>query len=261
MIAAGGLISTRERAFVTKAESEIAALIADLDHHDKPTIRAAVDALFPLAGQSADLRALLLERLTQPEKKNYWPVAYILGQLPSPNDTVIRVLLDTLDHQEPDIRWAVALLLVRLAKNDDTQIDRLIELSANGTANQKRMALYCIRDLSLSDAASLAALLNGLCDANPTVRVAAAICLKQRADLNDNDKNLLLKTYLEDADSRVRNAAAIVLAHLGSPSEEFVIALREASESDNRESRKTAGAALDLLKKRRSASSDSRSSR
>jgi len=56
---------------VTKAESEIAALIADLDHHDKPTIRAAADALFPLAGQSADLRALLLERLTQPGKKNY----------------------------------------------------------------------------------------------------------------------------------------------------------------------------------------------
>ena len=84
---------------MTKAESEIAALIADLDHHDKPKIRAAVDALVPLAGQSADLRALLLERLTQPEKKNYWPVAYILGQLPSPNDTVVRVLLDTLDHQ------------------------------------------------------------------------------------------------------------------------------------------------------------------
>ena len=246
---------------MTKAESEIAALIADLDHHDKPTIRAAVDALVPLAGQSADLRALLLERLTQPEKKNYWPVAYILGQLPSPNDTVVRVLLDTLDHQEPDIRWAVALLLVRLAKNGDTQIDRLIELSANGTANQKRMALYCIRDLSLNDAASLAALLQGLCDANPTVRVAAAICLKHRADLKDNDKSLLLKTYLEDADSRARNAAAIVLADLGSPSEEFVVALREASESDNRERRKTADAALELLRKRRSASSDSQSSR
>jgi HEAT repeat protein len=246
---------------VTKTESEVDALIADLDHHDKPTIRAAVDALLPLAGQSADLRALLRERLTQPEKKNYWPVAYILGQLPSPDNTVVRVLLDALDHQEPDIRWAVALLLVRLAKNDDNHIAHLIELSANGTANQKRMALYCIRDLSLRDSTSLAALLNGLRDADPTVRVAAAICLKQRADLNDNDKSLLLKTYLEDTDSRVRNAAAIVLADLGSPSEEFVVALREASESDNREHKKTADAALELLKKRRSASSDSRSGR
>lgn len=246
---------------MTKTESEIDALIADLDHHDKPTIRAAVDALLPLAGQSADLRALLRERLTQPEKKNYWPVAYILGQLPSPDNTVVRVLLDALDHQEPDIRWAVALLLVRLAKNNDNHIAHLIELSANGTANQKRMALYCIRDLSLRDSVSLAALLKGLRDANPTVRVAAAICLKQRADLEDNDKSLLLKTYLEDADSRVRNAAAIVLADLGSPSEEFVVALREASESDNREHKKTADAALQLLKKRRSASSDSRSSR
>jgi len=246
---------------VTKLASEITALIADLDHHDKPTIRAAVDALIARAEQSADLRALLLERLIQPGKKNYWPVAYILGQLPSPNDTVVRVLLDALDHQEPDIRWAIALLLVRLAKNDPNHIGDLIELSANGTANQKRMALYCIRDLSLRDSTSLAALLKGLCDANPTVRVAAAICLKQRTDLNDDDKSLLLKTYLEDADSRVRSAAAIVLAGLGSPSEEFVVALRAASESDNRENKKTADAALALLKKRRSASSDSRSSR
>ena len=129
-------------------------------------------------------------------KKNYWPVAYILGQLPSPNDTVIRVLLDALDHQEPDIRWAVALLLVRLAKNDDNHIGHLIELSANGTANQKRMALYCIRDLTLNDDASLAALLKGLRDDNPTVRVAAAICLKQRADLNDNDKKSFAENLL-----------------------------------------------------------------
>ncbi len=77
------------------------------------------------------------------------------------------------------------------------------------------MALYCIRDLTLNDDASLAALLKGLRDDNPTVSSAAAICLKQRADLNDNDKSLLLKTYLEDADSRVRNAAAIVLGRLG----------------------------------------------
>ncbi len=130
---------------------------------------------------------------------------------------------------------------------------RLIDLSATGTANQKRMALYCIRDLVLSDAASLAASVNALSDVDPTVRVAAAICLKPRADLKDDGRNLLLKVYLEDPDLRVRNAAAIVLANLGSPSEEFLIALRAASESKNGQTRKTAVAALDLLEKRRSA--------
>ena len=165
----------------------------------------------------------------------------------------MQTLLDALDHREPDIRWAVALLLIRIAKQNVKLVSRLIDLSATGTANQKRMALYCIRDLVLSDAASLAASVNALSDVDPTVRVAAAICLKPRADLKDDGRNLLLKVYLEDPDLRVRNAAAIVLANLGSPSEEFLIALRAASESKNGQTRKTAVAALDLLEKRRSA--------
>jgi len=238
---------------MTMDNSEIAALIADLDHHDKPTIRAAVDALLPLAEQSPALRNLLHERLTRSGQKNYWPVAYVLGQLVSPSPAVVQTLLDALDHREPDIRWAVALLLIRIAKQNVKLVSRLIDLSATGTANQKRMALYCIRDLVLSDAASLAASVNALSDVDPTVRVAAAICLKPRADLKDDGRNLLLKVYLEDPDLRVRNAAAIVLANLGSPSEEFLIALRAASESKNGQTRKTAVAALDLLEKRRSA--------
>ncbi len=234
-------------------DNEIAALIADLDHHDKPTIRAAVDALIPLAERSPNLRALLNERLTQSGHKNYWPVAYLLGQLPFPTGTVVQTLLDALDHREPDIRWAMALLLIRIARQDPNVVSRLIDLSACGTANQKRMALYCIRDLILNDAASLTALVNALSDADPTVRVAAVICLKPRPDVKETGKTLLLKAYVEDSDLRVRNVAAIVLANIGSPSDEFLIALHAASESNDDQSRKTAAAALELLKKRRSA--------
>jgi HEAT repeat protein len=240
-------------------EGMVAALIADLDHHDKPTIRAAVDALIPLAEQSPELRALLHQRLTRPGQKNDWPVAYILGQFPSPSNTIVGTLLDALDHREPDIRWAMALLLVRIAKHDTDLVKRLIGLSASGTVNQKRMALYCLRDLVLSDAASLTALVNALNDNDPTVRVTAAICLKLRPDIPESVKMVLLKNYLEDSDSRVRNATAIVLANLGSPSEDFLSALRKESKSANRESRKTAEAALSILGKRRSASAENES--
>ncbi len=243
---------------MTMDDSEITALIANLDHSDKPTIRAAVDALIPIAAESSDLRARLSDRLTQSGHKNYWPVAYILGQFPVPSYAVVQTLLDALDHREPDIRWAMALLLIRVAQQDSEIVSRLIELSASGTANQKRMALYCIRDLVLSDAESLTALLNGLNDSDPTVRVAAAICLKPREDLKDDDRNLLLKAYLEDSDLRVRNAAAIVLANLRSPSEEFLIALRAASKSKDGQTKKTAVAALELLEKRRSASAEAK---
>lgn len=234
-------------------DSKIAVLIANLDQHDKPTIRTAVDALIPLAAEFPHLREILNRRLAESGHKNYWPVAYILGQLPQPSGAVIGSLLDALDHREPDIRWAIALLLVRIAKSEGNLIDLLIDLCATGTANQKRMALYCIRDLGLSDALSLAALLEALSDADPTVRVAAAICLKLRSDLNDAGKTRLLQVYLQDTELKVRNTAAVALAHLGSPAAEFLIALRQASESDNDQVRKVAVTALELLEKRRSA--------
>jgi HEAT repeat protein len=240
---------------------QTAALIAKLDHNDKPTIRAAVDALIPLAAGSPEFCGILNRRLAEPGHKQYWPVAYILGNLPQPSRAVITGLLDALDHREPDIRWAISLLLARIAKDNPDLIDLLIELCAMGSDNQKRMALYCLRDLTLSDTASLTALLAALRDHEPTVRVAAAICLKARPDLDDAGKNLLLQAYSNDAESRVRHAAAIALANLGAPAAEFLIALRKNSASENEQTKKAALAALDLLEKRRSAPSGSASNR
>ena len=103
-------------------KDQTAALVADLDHQDKPTIRAAVDALIPLAAHSPQICDLLNRRLIEDGHKNYWPVAYVLGNLPQPSRAAITHLLDALDHREPDIRWAIALLLVGIAKQN-TELD------------------------------------------------------------------------------------------------------------------------------------------
>jgi thioredoxin-like negative regulator of GroEL len=242
-------------------DGQITALIASLDHHDKPTIRAAVDALIPLATESLELREILDRRLTASGYKNYWPVAYILGHLSQPSGACIANLLDTLDHREPDIRWAMALLLQHIAKEEGSVIKLLIELCSTGTANQKRMALYCIRDLALSDSVTLSTLLLALRDEDPTVRVAAAICLKLRADLDDSGKKILLEVYTSDADPKVRHTVAIALANVGSASEEFLAVLNKNSESEDNQTKKAAITALALLEKRRSASSGSQSNR
>lgn len=242
-------------------DSDTAALIAKLDHNDKPTIRAAVDALIPLAAGSPELCGILNRRLAEAGHKQYWPVAYILGNLPQPSRAVIAGLLEALDHREPDIRWAISLLLARIAKDNPALINLLIQLCATGSDNQKRMALYCLRDLTLSDSASLMALLAALRDHEPTVRVAAAICLKARPDIDDAGKEILLQAYSNDGESRVRHAAAIALANLGSPTAEFLIALKKNSASENEQTKKAAVAALELLEKRRSAPSGSASDR
>jgi HEAT repeat protein len=235
-------------------DNRIAHLIAALDDPDKPAVRAAVDALIALAPGSDHLQKILHHRLIEAGCKNYWPVAYVLGHLENPSSPCIEILIDGLDHPEPDIRWAIGLLLVRIAKLDGALIRRLIETSARGTPNQKRMALYCLRDLALSDSASRAALFSALRDGDPTVRVAAAIALKTRPDLDEVEKKTLLQVFLTDADGRVRNAIVITLASLGIPSQEFLDALSAARESEDAQIRKAANAATEILKKRRSAS-------
>jgi hypothetical protein len=228
---------------------EIADLIAALDHPDKPTMRAAVDKLIALAETSETLRQVLHDRLSEADHRNYWPVAYVLGHQAQPSGVVIRTLLSALDHREPDIRWANGLLLVRIAQQVGAVVPLLIELCATGSANQKRMALYCLRDLALNDEQSRAAMVKSLEDQEPTVRVAAATSLKVRIDVDAAVRQKLLAAYLHDADDRVKNVVAVTLASLGSPTEEFVQALNQASRSGNGQIKKSADAALKMLQK------------
>jgi HEAT repeat protein len=234
-------------------DDKIAALIADLDHSDKPTIRAAVDALIPLAAAAPALADELSHLLDDSRDKHRWPAAYILAHLPQPSQQVFAALLDALDQPDPDIRWAVMLLLVRLAKTDGGITGLLLDLRETGTPTQRRMALYCIRDLNLTDAASLQALLDSLRDNDPPVRVAAVTSLKGRLGIDSGGRKMLYDLFVNDPDLRVRNAAAVTLAQLGSPSEEFLAALKMAEASEHPQLRKAATAAIAILQKRRSA--------
>jgi HEAT repeat protein len=235
------------------SENNPTALIADLEQSDKAAIRRAVDTLIALAADEAQLRTTLNELLNDSRRKRQWPIAYILGSLPSPSQATLQVLAETLDSSDPDIRWAVALLLVRLAKSNAEILGQLITLATTGGVNQRRMAIYCLRDVGLQDEESRRALLNSLRDLDPLVRVAAATSLKIISRLSDSGKQQLLECFSRDPDFRVRNAAAITLAQMGSPSEEFLAALRSTMASDNPQLKKAASAAFALLEKRRAA--------
>ena len=225
------------------------ALLADLRSADKPTIRAAVDELIKFATAAPALAEKLNHLLEESPAEHQWPAAYILAHLPHPSRQVFAVLLSALDHPDPDIRWAVMLLLVRLAKTDSGIVQLLLELRETGTPTQRRMALYCIRDLNLTDAVSLQALLDSLRDDDPTVRVAAVTSLKTRMEIDTRGPKMLYELFQNDPDLRVRNAAAVTMAWLGSPSEEFLAALKIAETSEHAQLRKAATAALAILKK------------
>jgi HEAT repeat protein len=233
-----------------RGDDKIATLIADLEKSDKPTLRKAVDALIGIAAGDPQIGLTLSELLTDPSRKNRWPIAYILASLPLPARASVQVLIETLDHRDPDIRWAMVLILIRLAKTDRQVLGLLIELASKGAANQRRMAIYALRDVGLSDEASVRTLLSALGDPDPTVRVAAVTSLKMRPQLDQDGKTKLLELFLKDQDQRVRNTAAVTLAQLGAPSEEFLNELTKASASDNAQLKKAATTAFDILKKR-----------
>lgn len=228
---------------------ELNELIAALDHPDKPILRAAVDRLIALAASSTIVRDALNCRLSEAGHKNYWPAAYVLGHQPQPSGAAIRTLLEALDHREPDIRWANALLLIAIGQRQSAVLPLLIEICDGGSANQRRMALYCLRDLNLHDSVSRAAMLKALDDGEPTVRVAAVTSLKTRSDVDAAARQKLLNSYLHDGDDRVKHAAAVTLASLGTPEEDFLRALQEACASANQQIKKSAMAALQILQK------------
>jgi hypothetical protein len=234
-------------------DEKFAALISDLDQPEKAKIRAAVDALIALSGEASGLRGALERSLSDGQRKNHWAIAYVLGHLPEPSGAAIRHLLVGLDHREPDIRWAIALLLVRITKSEGGLVKLLLDLCRSGTVNQKRMAIYCIRDLQLNDDASMQELLAEARDEEPTVRVAAVTSLKTRPDADATARRQLLELFRYDEDLRVRNAAAITLAQLGAPSEDFMAALGAAVNGENAQLKKAATVALGMLKNKRSA--------
>ncbi len=233
-----------------RGDDKIAPLMADLEKSDKPTLRKAVDALIPIAADDPQIATILSELLSDPNCKNRWPIAYVLASLPSPTRSSVQVLIETLDHRDPDIRWAVALILIRLAKADRQVLKLLIELAAQGTANQRRMAIYSLRDVGLTDEKSVPMLMNALHDPDPMVRVAAVTSLKMQSGLGERGKSELLELFLRELDPRVRNTVVVTLAYLGTPSEEFLCELTKATASENAQLKKAANAAFDILKKR-----------
>lgn len=229
---------------------EITSLIESLSHSDKKIKRRASDALISVAPKVPALAQRLEQILATTPMESRWPIAYVLGHITLPSALCLEVLKQTLDSKDPDIRWAILLLLVRLAKNDKAMVRVLLELLKAGTATQRRMAVYCLRDLNLNDPVSLQALSESLRDPDPLVRVATVTSLKNRTEINEDQLDCLLQLFSDDPDSRVKYAVAFALVELASPSDKIFTALLDASQSGDPRLKKAATAALDLLKKK-----------
>ena len=223
--------------------------LASLNQRDKAHIRKAVDALIVLIPTNPGLAVRLELLLPQTSEEKRWPIAYALAHLPQLSSVTLEVLLHALDNSDPDIRWAVSLRLVDLGKRHSQVTGALTELVRSGTATQRRMAVYCLRGLDLTDRSILRGLLEALHDSEPLVRVAAVTALKGN-EIGREAVLSLIGMLFHDHDSRVKCAAAIALAHLGEPAQAIRVALEEAVQDNSLQVQKACRAALGLMRRK-----------
>ena len=200
------------------AGGDIASLIESLAHSDRAVVRTAIDSLVTIGHERPEVRESLNRLLQEVASEKRWPVAYTLGQLSQPSSSCLDTLMEALGSDDPDIRWATLQLLIRLGKNDKRILPLVSDLLNSESPTQRRMAVYCLRDLGLEDRSVQ---LQCLGDTDPLVRVAAVTALSKQSQLSEDVLSVLVRLNSNDTDSRVRNAAGFVLERLGISPDKF----------------------------------------
>lgn len=184
-------------------------LLDALQGADKANVRRAVEGLVALAVEEPGVeRVLDAQFLISP----LWTIAYTLGQIARPSAPCLEVLVQGLGSGDQDIRWATQLLLADLGASYPEVMLRLKLLVRDGSSTQRRMAVYCLRDIGAAGLSGL--LLGSMEDSEPLVRVAAVTSLTKFLAVGIEELAALRKAATEDPDVRVRNAATFAVKRL-----------------------------------------------
>ena len=224
---------------------ELAALADCLGAGRKAVERPAAEAFAALAARGAPVDEVLLAALASPLPRRRWGAAFALSLAGDPPAATLPVLLETLGADDGDLRWAAAGIVVRL-RDRAALVGSLRALLASRNATQRKMALYCLRDLETRAPEVEQAVLQALGDADRDVRLAAIATLARLA-LDRGGAAERLVHALETGDERVRRAAAAGLGALGERSAPVLAALRAASASPDASLRRAAEGALRQL--------------
>ncbi|MCS6925795.1 MAG: HEAT repeat domain-containing protein, partial [Candidatus Binatia bacterium] len=208
-------------------------LLACLGHTRKAVQREAAAQLVRFARTQPTLVHALRQKLSDPDARVRWTAAFTLSHLDLPEPSPLPVLIENLGHAESDLRWAAATAVVRLAAQHPSVIAAMRDLARDGNAVQRRMALYCLRDLAQTDSAACALYLACLDDPDPMVRLGSLSCLAKLKVAGPEVQEKLLRVLTTDPDSGVRRATAATLGQLRNPAPAVIAALRTAAQSDD----------------------------
>lgn len=224
-------------------------LFACLGHRAKKVQRGAAAVLVRCASEQSAVVEGLRARLADSDTRIRWTAAFALSELDLPDPSPLPVLIENLGHQESDLRWAAHTAILRLAgRNAQPIIDAMLRLVHGGNAVQRRMALYCLRDLEQTHDRAQAAYLHGLNDRDATVRLAGLACLGKLRVTSEPLRIALVRLLEYDPDSGVRRSAAVACGQVGDTSHRVIEALEGAAGTDDASLAKAAAKALEKLR-------------
>lgn len=189
-------------------DPSVEPLLDALQQNDKAAVRGAVEGLVALAAEVPEVAEALDRRL---RARPRWSVAYALGRIARPSALCLEVLAGGLGSGDQDLRWATQLLLTDLGKRYPEARELLQGLLSRGSATQRRMAVYCLRDIGAAGTGLADTLLGAVRDPEPLVRVAVATSLAKAPEVGAAALEALRNAAASDPDPRVRNAAAFAL--------------------------------------------------
>lgn len=239
---------------------EILGLLLDaLGHERKAVQRTAAEALALWSRSTPELADRVRALVHSGPLRHRFGAAFALAKL-GPDPETFPVLLETLGEADGDMRWAAATLVVDLVRRRPELGESLLGLARDGTPGQRKMSIYCLRDLEPADPASAdredvarssaaaepfaAILLSNLRHDDSGVRLAALAALGKCFPTDVAALRGVLRAAREDPEAGVRRAAVSRLGDFPSAldGEEARALLAEAGTSDDPALRRAAEA-------------------
>jgi len=153
----------------------LGALVGCVATDEKVLQRRAAEVLARVEDRDA-VRAALLPLLRGPSKGR-WAAAFALSVVSGPIREMLPICLEAFRHHDRDRRWAAAELTVALGRQESIGAE-LRTAVRQGEPEQRKMTLYCVRDLGLDDPDTMSVVVAALRDAEPGVRLAALATLR-----------------------------------------------------------------------------------
>ena len=224
--------------------AELDALRGCLGDPRKLIQRRAAETLASLAARGVDVANLLRTTLQGGELNRRWGAAYALSLSGGLTLAALPTLLEVMGLDDGDLRWAASELIKQLATADRGAVVAAVIGAARAPGAQRKMALYCLRDLAVSEASDVA--LDALADANLETRLAA-LALLAKVHGNADSAAARIAALIDDPDPRMQRTAAATLGDLGVRSSAVLEVLQRAHARDDPSLRRAAARSLKTL--------------